>query len=80
MTFTGVHLINSDRKTGTKTSAGYRDALDDDAEAALDGVEIETEGLLGGEIKSRPGKNSPTAGTSPTGLEIGTLTTRNHAI
>ncbi len=84
MTFTGVHFINTDRKTGTKeknySASGYRDALDDDAEAALDGVEIETEGLLGGDIKSRPGKNSPSASTSPSGHEMNPLTARNHAI
>lgn len=64
MTFSGVHLINSDRQSGSKASSGYRDELDDDVEAVIDGVEIETEGLLGGDMARRPGKGSP--GGSPT--------------
>jgi len=81
VTFSGVHLINSDRKLHSKASSGYRDELDDDAEAVIDGVEIETEGLLGGDMKSRPGKGSPTSPESPLGMEMGTLAaSRNHAI
>ena len=75
VTFFGVHLINSDRKMASKGLATYRDELDDDAAAVLDGVEIETEGLLSAPadvqrdvaVKSRSGKNSPTA---PDGVEM----------
>jgi len=70
VTFSGVHLINSDRKAGSKASSGYRDELDDDAAALLDD---DVEGLLGGEMKVR-GLSAPRKGTppvSPTGVDSG---------